>query len=85
MNSRLKNPYGLILILQADSLFTDVLLEDRIPNEEQITTIVNLMESLMTEQSTMTSLSCAYLPGDKGVLNLLMEKGYKVRAVIPLK
>jgi len=43
--------------------------------------MVDRMENMMLERSTFVAIGSAHLPGDKGVLHLLQEKGYKVRAV----
>ena len=43
--------------------------------------MVDRMEKLMLEKATFVAIGSAHLPGDKGVLHLLQDKGYKVRAV----
>lgn len=44
--------------------------------------MVRRMDSIMKLGKVMfTGVGCAHLPGDKGVLNMLISKGYTVRAV----
>ena len=44
--------------------------------------MVRRMDSIMKLGKVMfTGVGCAHLPGDKGVLNMLIAQGYKVRAV----
>ncbi|MFN8398092.1 MAG: TraB/GumN family protein [Bacteroidia bacterium] len=39
------------------------------------------MEPIMKEQSTFVAVGALHLPGEEGVINLLRQAGYKVRAV----
>ncbi len=43
--------------------------------------MVERMEILMRDKPTFTAIGSAHLPGEQGVLHLLQEKGYKVRAI----
>lgn len=43
--------------------------------------MANGMDSLMKHHTIFTGVGAAHLPGDKGVIELLRAKGYKVRAV----
>lgn len=43
--------------------------------------MVKNMDSIMRSQSLFTGVGAAHLPGDKGVINLLIQKGYKVRPI----
>lgn len=45
--------------------------------------MVERMELLMNAKPTFVAIGSAHLPGEQGVLHLLQEKGYKVRAVDP--
>lgn len=44
-------------------------------------TMVTGMDSIMRKQSLFTGVGAAHLPGDQGVIAMLREMGYKVRAV----
>ncbi len=81
LKGRLIDLYDLIYKMQQDQFLSNILYSDRIQGEERNTIVVERMETLMHRKSSMISLSCAYLPGETGVLNLLLKKGYKVRAV----
>jgi uncharacterized protein YbaP (TraB family) len=43
--------------------------------------MVDRMDSLLKYQSLFTGVGAAHLAGDQGMINMLREKGYKVRAV----
>lgn len=43
--------------------------------------MVNRMDSIMHEHSIFTGIGAAHLPGQEGAIELLREKGYKVRPV----
>ncbi|MDP2388641.1 MAG: TraB/GumN family protein [Bacteroidota bacterium] len=43
--------------------------------------MVKNMDSIMRLQSLFTGVGAAHLPGDKGVIYLLIQKGYKVRPI----
>jgi uncharacterized protein YbaP (TraB family) len=45
--------------------------------------MVRSMDSIMKKQSLFTGVGAAHLPGDKGVISLLLKKGYKVRPIFP--
>jgi hypothetical protein len=40
------------------------------------------MDSIMNKQSVFSGVGAAHLPGEKGMINLLVQKGYKVRPVV---
>ena len=42
---------------------------------------VTKMPALMAKKPTLFAVGAAHLPGEKGVLNLLRQAGYKVEAV----
>ena len=44
--------------------------------------MVNSMDSIMKHKSVFSGVGAAHLPGEKGMINYLIKKGYKVRAVI---
>jgi uncharacterized protein YbaP (TraB family) len=55
--------------------FTDVLLYNRNINW------VKKLETLLTKKSLMIAVGAGHLPGNKGVINLLREKGYTLTPV----
>jgi hypothetical protein len=44
-------------------------------------TMVKNMDSIMRNKTLFTGVGAAHLPGEKGVINLLTKKGYKVRPI----
>lgn len=55
--------------------FTEILLYNR--NADW----VNKLEGLLTAQSLVVAVGAGHLPGDRGVINLLRKKGYRVEPV----
>ncbi|MGJ8591357.1 MAG: TraB/GumN family protein [Aquaticitalea sp.] len=43
--------------------------------------MVIVLDSLMHEKSVFAGVGAAHLPGDKGMINMLIEKGYTVKAL----
>ena len=43
--------------------------------------MVNVLDSLMQKKSVFAGVGAAHLPGHKGILNMLVEKGYTVKAL----
>ncbi|HRE75129.1 MAG TPA: TraB/GumN family protein [Flavobacteriales bacterium] len=44
--------------------------------------MANQMDSIMKKQTLFTGVGAAHLPGEKGVIELLRSKGYKVRPIV---
>ena len=47
--------------------------------------MVKVMDSIMKYQSMFAGVGAAHLPGKKGMLQLLKDKGYKVKALTSLQ
>ncbi|MFL1010672.1 TraB/GumN family protein [Flavisericum labens] len=41
--------------------------------------MVNVLDSLMKKQSVFSGVGAAHLPGERGMINMLVEKGYKLK------
>lgn len=44
--------------------------------------MVNVLDSLMHKKSVFSGVGAAHLPGEKGMINMLVEKGYTVKPLI---
>ena len=61
------------------SYFTEATLNDFLYERNKV--MASKMDSLMQLQSLFTAVGAAHLPGDKGVIALLKQKGYTVEPV----
>ncbi|HSZ71609.1 MAG TPA: TraB/GumN family protein, partial [Cytophagaceae bacterium] len=72
---KLLDLYQVIMTSEMSDSMETALLTDR----NQV--MADRIEKMMKEKAVFAAIGSAHLPGDKGVLKLLQERGYKVRPI----
>ena len=78
-SQNLDSIYSFVQTPEMQGEFGDALIKDR------NLIMVNRLEKLIRSETTFCAIGAAHLPGENGVLNLLKQKGYKLRAIVKTK
>ncbi len=75
-SQNLDSIYTFLQTPEMQGVFGDALIKDR------NIIMANRLEKLIHSEATFCAIGAAHLPGENGVLNLLKQKGYKLRAIV---